>query len=211
MLRRLILVASLAVVFSLASCSDTSPSASDKAASSTAVSTPSAPISGKTAFWEMYKSAHSWASDLVPLTLESKSVPGLKNEAGKAAMWSATFGSPSRHAARVFTYSITQKPPDIYKGVTVGNSLPWNGPIPDVMPFDTSDIAVDSDAAYKTALAEASGWLNKHPGKEFSCTLGNASRFRGPVWYVLWGDKKEGYAAFVDAKNGALVNQAAKK
>lgn len=211
MLRRLILVPSLAVVFFLASCSDASPSASVTTPSSTEASIPSSPVSGKTAFWEMYKSAHSWAPDLVPLTLESKSVPGIKNEAGKAAMWSATFGSPSRHEARVFSYSTTQKAPDIYKGVTVGHSLPWNGPTRDVMPFDTSDITVDSDAAYKAALAEASGWVNKHPGKEFSCTLGNASRFRAPVWYVLWGDKKEGYAAFVDAKSGTLVNQSARK
>jgi hypothetical protein len=210
MLRNMITLGALSLLGLIVSCSDAPPSGSDKTTSSTA-SAPASPVSGKTAFWEMYKSAHSWASDLVPLTLESKRIPGVKNDAGKAAMWSATFGSPSRREARVFSYSIVQHAPDVYKGVTVGNPVPWSGPTRDVMPFDTSDIAVDSDTAYKTALTRAGAWVEKHPDKEFSCTLGNASRFHGPVWYVLWGDTKEGYAEFVDAKSGAIVNQAARK
>jgi hypothetical protein len=155
----------------------------------------------------MYKSAHSWASDLEPLRLESKSVPGVKNAEGKAAMWNATFGSRRRHEARVFHYSVVQHAPDIYKGVTVDRPIPWNGPTRDADTFTTADLNVDSDAAYKTALAQASAWVEKHPDKEFSCMLGNAERFPAPVWYVLWGDNKSGYAVFVDARSGTVVNQ----
>src|SRR5215471_7457021 len=68
---------------------------SDAAKSSSSV--PQGPVSGKTAFWEMYRSAHSWAADIAPLSLESKEVPGVKNADGKAAMWSATFGSANLH------------------------------------------------------------------------------------------------------------------
>jgi len=190
-------------VLALTSCSETEPPKPEATTSNTAAE---GPVSGKTAFWEMYKSAHTWAADLVPLALESKVVPGVKNDAGKAAMWSATFGSASKHEARSFSYSVAAHPPEIYKGVTVGNSRPWGGPVPTALPFDTADFSVDSDAAYTTALTQANAWVSKNPGKEVSMTLGNASRFPAPVWYVLWGDnKKSGYAVFVNAKSGAVV------
>jgi len=191
----------------LVSCNATeSSNTSVKPDAAASASAPQEPVSGKTAFWEMYKSAHTWAADLVPLSLESKAVPGIKADGGKAAMWNAMFGSPSKHEARSFSYCVTGHPPDIYKGVTVGNSIPWAGPVKTALPFDTSDFSVDSDAAYATALAQANSWVSKNPGKEVSLTLGNASRFPAPVWYVLWGDnKKSGYAVYVNAKSGAVV------
>lgn len=196
----------LFVTLVLTACEAPKPSGEAKTEAA-ATAAPSGPVSGKTAFWEMYKSAHSWAADLEPLQLESKGVPGVKNEAGKAGMWSATFGSPSRREARVFTYSVISSPPDIFKGVTVGSPMTWTGPTPQALSFATSDFAVDSEAAYTAASAQAAVWEKSHPGKEVSLTLGNAERFKGPVWYVLWGDKKSGYAVFVDAKTGTIVKR----
>ncbi|HEY6274584.1 MAG TPA: hypothetical protein VIX19_21570 [Terriglobales bacterium] len=180
---------------------DTKPTGSSVAAPS-----PDA-VSAKTAFWEMYKLAHSWATDLVPLKIESKKIPGTRNGGGKAVVWSATFGSSGRHEARVFTYSAITQAPDVRKGVTVGNPLPWPGPTRDALPFDTGDFAVDSDAIYNTAFLQASSWAKAHPDKEVTLSLGNASRFSAPVWYVLWGDSKSGYAVFVNAKSGAVIHQ----
>jgi hypothetical protein len=153
----------------------------------------------------MYKSARAWSSDIVPLSLESKEIPGIKNADGKAAMWSANFGSPRLHQFRTFSYSIAASKPDIIQGIMVGNTQPWGGPVSDAMTFDPSDLTVDSDAAYQTALAQATAWVHKNPGKGASFTLGNASRFPAPVWYVLWGDKKSGYFVYVNAKTGAVV------
>ena len=188
----------------LVACEAPKP-AGDATTQPAAAPTPSGPVSGKTAFWEMYKSAHSWTPDIVPLALGSKTIPGVKNEAGKAAMWTATFGSPGLHQARVFTYAVEAHPPDIYKGVTVGNPLTWTGPTPTAETFTTSDFTVDSEAAFTTASAQAAAWTKSHPDKEISFTLGNASRFKDPVWYVQWGDKKAGYYVLVDAKTGAVV------
>ncbi len=89
--------------------------------------------------------------------------------------------------------------------MTVGNSLTWNGPTPTALAFTTTDFAVDSEAAYTAASAQAAAWTKSHPDKEVSLTLGNAARFKGPVWYVLWGDKKSGYSVLVDAKTGTIV------
>lgn len=202
---RLQAVAAFLALLFLTSCSQApQPMAGSKAeADTTAAST--GPVSGKTAFWEMYKSAHTWAADLTPLSLESKAVAGAKNDAGKAVMWSATFGSLSKHEARTFSYAVAAHPPDIVKGITVGHGIPWGGPSHDAMPFDSSDFKIDSDAAYQTAYTKAAAWVEKHPDKQATLTLGNASRFPAPVWYVFWGDKKLGYAVYVNAKTGAVI------
>ena len=204
---RLQAVAALFAVLLLAACSEqpkTTQASTNASADSTAVS---APVSGKAAFWEMYKTAHTWAADLAPLSLESKDVPGVKNEDGKAAMWTATFGSPSKRQALTIHYAVAAHGPDIPKGIVVGHAMPWGGPSSEALPFTSSDFATDSDAAYKTALSQAEPWLKKHPGKEATMALGNASRFPAPVWYVLWGDKKMGYAVYVNAKTGAVVKK----
>ena len=191
----------LAVVLFCTSCSE-APKAALKTETGTEKSSPPAgPVSGKAAFWEMYKSAHAWSADKVPISLESKMTPG----EGKATVWIATFGSPTKREARKFTYSMAAQPPDIPKGITIGRALIWNGPTSDAMPFQTSDFSVDSDAAYRTALNQAKAWVKKHPDKQASLALGNTSRFSGPVWYVLWGDNKSGYAVYVSAKTGQLV------
>jgi hypothetical protein len=154
----------------------------------------------------MYKSAHAWAADLLPLTIEAKTVNGIKNENGKAAMWAATFGSPSHKQFTTFTYSVVAKPPDVRKGVTADAPLPWAGPSPETLPFQSSEFAIDSDEAYKTASAKAEAWIQKHPGKELTeLKMGAANRFPGPVWYFLWGDKKDGFFAFVSASTGKAL------
>ncbi|HXA86950.1 MAG TPA: hypothetical protein VNZ47_17830, partial [Candidatus Dormibacteraeota bacterium] len=114
---RLKAAAALACVLLFTSCSQ-SPPASPKGEAEAGKSPASGgPVSGKTAFWEMHKAAHAWATDRVPLTLASKPVPGIENESGKAAMWTATFGSPRKQEARTYTYSVASHAPDIIKGV----------------------------------------------------------------------------------------------
>ena len=191
-------VVSIAILF-LTACSEPPKESSGSS------STPGAPVSGKTAFWPMYTSAYKWSSDMVPIKLESKEAPGSKSDPGKSGTWTATFGSVGRREAVVITYAIAAQPPEIVKGVNVGHPFPWAGPTHEALAFQSSDLSVDSDAAYKTASTQASAWLKKHPDKEVSFALGNSSRFSGPVWYVLWGDNKNGYSVFIDAKTGQVA------
>ncbi len=163
-------------------------------------------VTAKTAFWPMYTSARHWTTDLVILGLTPKEVPGFKNDAGKAAMWEATFASPNLHQYRVYSYAIAAKPPDIFKGVVAGLRVPWSGPTRDGMPIELTSFNVDSDAAYQAAAADGMAWLKKNPDKPLSAfALGNTSRFPMPVWYVMWGDKKSGYVVFVDATSGKVL------
>jgi len=191
----------------LTSCSQPpQPSSEAKTASpAKEAAIPAGPVTGKTALWVMAKSAHTWARDMTPLTLKSGSVPGTKNEGGKAVMWTATFGSAGKHEARTFTFA-TVGSADVTKGVTIGKGLPWSGPSSDVMPFQATDadLAVDSDAAFQTASTLAEKWLKQHADKEAAISLGNAARFPGAVWYVHWGDQKTGFAVLVNAKTGVV-------
>ena len=168
---------------------------------------PPVPIPAKTAFWEMYKSARNWTTDFVILKVASKEVPGYKNEAGKAAMWEVTFASPTKQEYRTYTYAIAAAPPDIYKGVVVGSPTPWSGTYSrDAMPIQISEFSIDSDAAYQAAAEDAAAWLKKNPDKKLSpIELSNPARFQVPTWFFMWGDKKSGYAGFVNATTGKVV------
>ena len=162
-------------------------------------------VTAQRAFYEMYKPARAWATDLLALSVTSGEVPNIKNEDGKAGLWTAVFVSPSRKEARRFTYAVADGGADIPKGINVSGPLPWSGATPASKPFSNSEFAVDSDAAYKAAFEKAEGWLKTHPNQKVTFRLGNASRFPAPVWYLMWGTTKNGYAALVNATTGAVV------
>ena len=76
-----------AVLFFACCSQSTTPPANN---ASEAVTKPAGPpqiVTAKAAFWPMYTSARSWATDVVALRLTAEEVPGFKNEDGKAAMW----------------------------------------------------------------------------------------------------------------------------
>ena len=191
----------------LAGCSgSTKPSDSNGSTATTGPTSPPQLVAAKTAFWPMYKSASAWAPDVVILGLTEKDVPGFTNDAGKAALWEATFGSPNLHKYRVDTYAIATVLPSIHKGAVAGLALPWTGATRDAMPVDLTSFNTDSDAAYAAAAADAADWLKKNSDKKLSSiTLGNAFKFHTPVWAVMWGDKKSGYIAYVDANSGKVL------
>jgi hypothetical protein len=194
------------VIFFAGCNSSPTPAASDTPAAAAPAGPPPL-VSAQTAFSPMYKAAITWASDAELIRMTAKEVPGFKNEGGKAAMWEAGFGSPSKHQFRVYSYSIaTVLPSNIHKGVDPELPLPWGGETRDAMPVETASFNVDSDAAYKTAAGDAAEWLSKNPTKALTALeLGNTSKFNSPVWYVSWGDKKSGgYVALVDATSGKV-------
>src|SRR5580692_5706261 len=168
---------------------------------------PPGPVLAKTAFYEMYTPAHGWAPDMVPISLKSGEVAGVKNSQGKAGVWIAVFGSVAQHQARTYTYSVADQLPTFAKGVKAESPEPWAGPTQAVMTFQTSDFTIDSDAAYKAAATKAADWLKdaENAAKPVSLTLGAASRFPAPVWYILFGDTKSGYFVFVSATTGSII------
>ena len=191
----------------LTACSEApKPEAETKAAVETKKEAPkpAGPVAAQTAFWECYKPARTWATDLLPLSITSGEAKTMKNEDGKAAIWSVIFVSPSKREARTITYSVVDEP-GFSKGVDVGGAQQWSGATAQSQPFATSDLIVNSDAAFKTAADKAADWLKKNPDKKWQMVLGKNAKFAQPVWYIIWGTPKNGYASYVNAVSGAIV------
>jgi hypothetical protein len=197
-------------VFGLVACSS-EPAKTTEAKTDTEAAKkpagPAEPVTGKTAFYEMYTPARKWAADIVPISLKSGEVAGVKNAEGKAGTWTAVFGSPSQRSARTYIYSVADELPTITKGVKAEGTEAWTGPTRAVMTFETTDFTVDSDAAYKTAAAKAGDWLKdaKNAAKPVSMSLGAAQRFPAPVWYILMGSSTDGFATLVNASTGNII------
>jgi len=201
-------VAALAAALFLTGCSEAPKPAESKSAEAPAKAEPTGPpeaVDGGTAFYEMYKPARAWAPDLLPLTLASGEIPGIKNEDGKAGMWSAVFVSPSLGEARTFVYAVADHGSDIHKGVSARGAQAWSGATPQSRPFQITELSIKSEDAFKTASKMAGAWLKKHPGEKVSITLASSARSAGPVWYIMWGSRKSGYLALVSATTGLPV------
>jgi hypothetical protein len=179
----------------------------DTEAAKKAPAGPPEPVTGKTAFYEMYTPARAWAADILPISLKSGEVKGVKNADGKAGVWTAVFGSVMLRSSRRYTYAVAEELPGIYKGVKAESPDSWAGPTTAVMTFQNSDFVIDSDAAYKAAADKAGDWLKdkENADKPVSLSLGAATRFPAPVWYVLFGNTKSGFYAYVNATTGNII------
>jgi hypothetical protein len=162
-------------------------------------------VTGKTAFWEMYKLGYAWAPDMQVLYLKSGKQEGVdvKGRDGEATEWTLMVASPSKKEAHEFTYrAITQGTKR--RGVDSGPVQPWGGPTAKGQPFTTGEMKLDSNEAFAKASASAEAWLKSNPGKEVSYYLGKESKYPAPVWGVLWGSEKSGYLAVVNALDGSI-------
>lgn len=207
--RSLLLTATAVAVLGLTACSSDAPkpAAATPAAETKKEAAPAKALSGKDAFYEMFDAAHTWAPDIVALSLTSGTVTGIENADGKAGVWTAVFASPSLKQQRTYTWAAAEQLPNIQKGVKAESAEAWGGPTAAVTPFSGSDVTVDSDAAYKTVAEKAAAWLKDNPGKKVSISLGFATRFPAPVWYIIWGDTKSGFFQFVNAATGNIVTK----
>jgi hypothetical protein len=194
-----------AAVLVLSSCSETPATTEPKAAEAKKQAPPEA-SAGQNAFYQMYKPAREWATDVMPLSLAGKDVEGVKSENGKFPMWTAVFVSPSKREARTFFYAVLDHGSEVHKGVTIGGAESWSGQTANSRPFQNSQFIVNSDAAYKAAAEKAKAWLDKNPDKKLAMVLTSTAHFSDPVWYLLWGDRtKSGYDIFIDATTGTPV------
>ena len=202
-------VATVAALLFVGCNSSSTPAASDTAASKPAAEAKAVPVTGKTAYWPVYKSAMAWSPDVLVTKIAAREVPGFKNGEGKAAMWEVTFASPSKNQMRVDQYAIATSLPDVHKGATAGLPGAWGGQTRDAMPVQISASTVDSDAAYQAAAADAADWLKKNPGKELTdVELGATAKIPQGFWYFVWGDEKSGgYREVVDATTGKVLKK----
>jgi hypothetical protein len=201
MMRTVLLPISAALALLLAGCSDTSP-APEKKKEAEKIE----PATGQSAIYKMYQVARSWAPDAQVLNMDSMPLTEVPNvPPGTAAAWEATFVSASKSQARRYTYSIVESEGNLHKGVFPGQEQSWSGPHGNNTPFLILAVKVDTDAAYKTALANGGAdYDKKTPGKPISFVLEKLPKYPDPVWRVIWGESAatSNFSVVVDASTG---------
>jgi hypothetical protein len=129
---------------------------------------------------------------------------------GTAAAWSATFTSAARSQARSYTYSIVESQGNLHKGVFAGLEEGWSGPRGNNQTFSMVAVKVDTDAAYKTALANGgSDYDKKTPGKPVTFLLEKVTKHPNPAWRVIWGESvsTSNFSVYVDASTGTFLEK----
>jgi len=165
---------------------------------------PVEPVSGQTALFRMYQVARSWAPDTQVLKMNSIHLLEVPSVPGQAGAWEATFTSASKGRAKTYTYSVIESPGNLHQGVFAG---PEEDLSAQAQPFLIAAVKVDTDAAYKTALAKAAEYDKKNPNLTISMLLEKNKQYPNPAWRMIWGESvgTAGLSVFIDASTGEFL------
>jgi hypothetical protein len=173
----------------------------------TAPPKPAEPVSGLSAFYKVFASARTWATDAEPLRVVEIDVDEVKAEGGKAGAWEAMFVSQSRRSMRRFIFSVVHRPArNLQGGVNAEPPQDWN-PASGEEPFLVQAFKQDSTAAYEVAMKHGREYAKSHPGMPVKFLLEKTRRFPDPAWRVFWGQSvsTSAYSVFVDAVTGEYL------
>ncbi|MGP8243628.1 MAG: hypothetical protein ACLQVN_03810 [Bryobacteraceae bacterium] len=167
---------------------------------------PPRPATGQSALYKMYQLARAWAPDAQVLKLDSVHLTEVPEVPDKAAEWEATFVSPSRAAAKSFTWSAVDIEPNLHKGPFAGAEEPFSGS-QGASPFLIAAVKIDTDAALATARTKAVEYDRKHPGMPITYVLEKTDKFPDPAWRVIWGESAgvSSFSVYIDASTGAYL------
>ena len=188
------------------------PKAGEGAQPSGTTSTPSKPptlYSGLQAFSCVNGLAQRWASDVIPVRLESQVNSEANGQDGKATVWKAGFISPSRRKIKYFFCSgsrLKDAPP---YGPSAGTEEAY-GPDVASLGFQPLFLKTDSDKAYAVAKDHGGASLiKKNPNQVTYFVLWN-SKQRALYWYVMYGKDQESAAGtgIVNALTGTYAGTA---
>ena len=133
---------------------------------------------GRTALQKMYISARGWAGDVKLFRLQSQFTPEAPTSEGKAGLWRASFGSPSKRMMKLFVWSGLVGPNAPEQGISFSAEDSWNPNNSSTTVFDLGFLKVDSDKAHEVA--------QKHGGEKLT-----AKDPKQPVFFVLeWDTQK---------------------
>src|SRR5690348_2987286 len=107
-MKRIAVLCSLAGALLLSGCQSSNQGGST-AGTAPATTPKQAPATesytGREAFQRMFVTARGWAPDAQPYRLQSAPTSDANGQDGKAAVWRASFASPSRRTIRTFVWS----------------------------------------------------------------------------------------------------------
>jgi hypothetical protein len=163
--------------------------------------------SGLQAFGCVQGLAQKWASDAIPVRLESEINSESNGQGGKATVWRAAFISHSQRLMHYFTCSgsrLKDAPP---YGPSAGEETPYSADVP-AMAFQPLLLKIDSDKAFDVAQEHGGAALiKKNPDQVVKYFVLWNPKQRVPQWYVMYGQDKESSVGtgIVNALTGAYI------
>src|SRR2546423_203900 len=143
---------------------------------------------GRAAFQKTFIAARGWQRDAEPYLEISQPTKEVTGSDGKAAVWTASYGSADRGLAKTFTWSGTDAPDAPSRGL---NPTPEDSFAPgnsSTHTFDLNYLKSDSDQAFKIAQDHGGKkMLDKNPKLPVFYRLHWESRDTALVWHVMYG------------------------
>jgi hypothetical protein len=197
LVRSVVVLGTICVLLLLNACtSNTEKPAESKPAPKTTEA-----ITGRSAFQKLYVAARGWNADATPYRLQSSVTSDANGHDGKAAIWRASFASPSRRSEKTYTWSGSTADGAPEQGVNPGVEDSYSPSNASTQVFDMGFLKTDSDQAFETA--------QKHGGDKIMAKDSNTPVFyvcdwnhntNELVWHVIYGSSRD------DAKLTVSVN-----
>lgn len=207
-MRKLVL---LLLAAALAGCSS-EPKKAEEGAKPAAKPEAKAPElqTGRTAFYEMYRTARQWAPDAKPFRVQSSASKDAPGTDGKALVWHAWFASPGKREVKPYTWSggTGENLPE--RGVSFGPVDTFNPSNTSTQPFDPNFLKSDSDQAYKAAQEKGGeALLKKNPGTPIVYVLDWDGKANELIWHVVYGESPSDYRLkiAVNASTGGYLKK----
>jgi len=158
-------------------------------------------ITGRSGFQKLYIAARGWNADAKPYQLESSVTSDGNGHDGKAAIWRASFASPSMRSEKTYTWSgsIAEGAPE--QGVNPGIEDSYSASNASTQVFDMGFLKIDSDQAFNTAQKHGGDKiLEKDPNTPVFYLCDWNHNTNELVWHVIYGASRD------DAKLTVSVN-----
>jgi hypothetical protein len=166
---------------------------------------PPEPLTGRSAFQQLYISARGWAPDAKPYQLQSQPSKENNGHDGKATFWRGAFTSPAQSASRPYSWSGVESQ-DVARGVTPGTQdsfTPGNA-------FDVAFLKKDSDEAFATAQKHGGEKIvQENPDIPVAYQLDWNRGENNLVWHVIYGGSRNDakLVADVNASTGEFIRK----
>jgi hypothetical protein len=200
----------LVVMNLLTGCESPKPASGGQPAGAASAPTQPKPPSlytGLQAFGCVNGLAQKWASDVIPVRLESQVNSEANGQNGKATVWTAGFISPSRGMFKLFTCSGSRLPDAPPYGPSAGTEQAYGPDVP-ALGFQPLFLKIDSDQAYTVAQEHGGANLTKkNPDQPVTYFVLWNSKQHALHWYVMYGKDKASSVGtgVVNALTGAYV------
>jgi hypothetical protein len=164
------------------------------------------PITGKSAFFKVYVTARSWATDAQCLSVVNIPIAEVKPQPGKYGAWRVTVISPSKLKKRSYTWSAVEAEGNLHEGVFPGPEENYT-PNSTIRPFLIAALKTDTDTALKVAAEKSTEYMKRNPDMRINYLLELGDKHPNPAWRVIWGDSvgTSGHSVFVDAVTGEYL------